>query len=57
MITNLGWATFLVWGVFDVMIAAYAWTGLTETKGKSLEEIVNGDLRSRSRDGRTRRLS
>ncbi|KAK3069304.1 hypothetical protein LTR53_012460 [Teratosphaeriaceae sp. CCFEE 6253] len=41
MIRNMGWATFLLWGLFDVCIAAFAWFVLTETQGKSLEEIAN----------------
>jgi len=39
MIKNLGWGTFLLWGLFDCCIAAFAWFVLTETQGKSLEEI------------------
>lgn len=34
-----GWGTFLLWGLFDLLIAAYSWFGLTETRGKTLEEI------------------
>ncbi|KAK0945139.1 hypothetical protein LTR29_003486 [Friedmanniomyces endolithicus] len=41
MITNMGWGTFLLWGIFDICIAAFAWFVLTETQGKSLEEITN----------------
>lgn len=40
MIKHLGWATFLLWGVFDAAIASYSWFGLVETRGKSLEEIA-----------------
>ncbi|KAK5167413.1 uncharacterized protein LTR77_007112 [Saxophila tyrrhenica] len=40
MIKHLGWGTFLLWGLFDVVIAAYSWYGLLETQGKSLEEIT-----------------
>lgn len=40
MITNLGWGTFLLWGLFDCCIALFAWFVLTETQGKSLEEIT-----------------
>ena len=39
MIASLGWGTFLLWGVFDLCIAAFAWFVLTETKGRSLEDI------------------
>ncbi|KAF2170887.1 hypothetical protein M409DRAFT_63918 [Zasmidium cellare ATCC 36951] len=35
-----GWGTFLLWGLFDFLVAAYAWFGLTETRGKTLEEIA-----------------
>lgn len=51
MIHNLGWATFLIWGVFDLFIAAYSWFGLAETRGKTLEEIsgqLGGESRNRS---------
>lgn len=34
-------ATFLLWGLFDVVIALYAWFGLEETRGKSLEQITH----------------
>ena len=40
MIKNMGWGTFLLWGLFDLCIAAFAWFILTETQGKSLEEIT-----------------
>jgi hypothetical protein len=43
MINSMGWGTFLLWGLFDVVVAAYSWFGLTETKGKSLEEITHLD--------------
>lgn len=33
--------TFLLWGLFDVVIALYAWFGLSETRGKSLEQITH----------------
>ncbi|KAK5108276.1 hypothetical protein LTR62_008591 [Meristemomyces frigidus] len=39
MITNLGWGTFLLWGIFDICIAVFAWFALLETQGQSLEEI------------------
>ncbi|KAK5706667.1 hypothetical protein LTR97_001657 [Elasticomyces elasticus] len=49
MIKDMGWATFLLWGLFDVCIAGFAWFVLTETQGKSLEEITNvGSSRSGS---------
>ncbi|CAK3942587.1 general substrate transporter [Lecanosticta acicola] len=40
MIRNMGWGTFLLWGVFDILIAIYSWFGLTETRGRTLEEIA-----------------
>lgn len=39
MIDNMGWGTFLLWGLFDIVIACYAWFGLIETRGKTLEDI------------------
>jgi hypothetical protein len=52
MIKTLGWGTFLLWGLFDVLIALYSWFGLIETKGKSLEQIahVNGGTFKRNDD-------
>lgn len=49
MIQHLGWGTFLLWGLFDAVIALYSWFGLLETKNMSLEEIAHsggegGDL-------------
>lgn len=41
MIRSLGWATFLLWGLFDVAIAALAFVFLQETKGLSLEAIAH----------------
>ncbi|KAI7478827.1 general substrate transporter [Hortaea werneckii] len=40
MIDNIKWGTFLLWGLFDFCIAFFAWFCLTETRGKSLEEIT-----------------
>lgn len=40
MIDNIRWGTFLLWGLFDFCIAFFAWFCLTETRGKSLEEIT-----------------
>lgn len=50
MIDNMGWGTFLLWGTFDIVIAAYAWFGLMETRGKTLEEI-SGPAVGRSESG------
>lgn len=41
MIDNIKWGTFLLWGLFDFCIAFFAWFCLTETRGKSLEEITH----------------
>lgn len=54
MIKNLGWATFLLWGLFDAGIAMYSWWGLVETKNKSLEEIAHSGQEADQRDGRGR---
>lgn len=40
MIDNIKWGTFLLWGLFDFCIAAFAIFCLEETRGKSLEEIT-----------------
>ena len=50
MIRNIKWGTFLLWGLFDTVIALFAWTLLTETKGKTLEEIAQGDTYASSKD-------
>jgi Sugar (and other) transporter len=44
MITNLGWGTFLLWGLFDAVIAIVTFLFLKETKGLSLEEIAHNDF-------------
>jgi hypothetical protein len=41
MIKNMGMATFLFWGVADLIIAGGAWVLLDETRGRSLEEITH----------------
>ncbi|KAK2614731.1 hypothetical protein N8I77_001536 [Diaporthe amygdali] len=48
MITNMGWGTFLLWGVFDVVIAILAFFFLKETKGLSLETIAHQDFKKGS---------
>jgi len=40
MIDNLKWGTFLLWGVFDLVIAVGVWLFLEETRGLSLEQIA-----------------
>lgn len=41
MIRNMGWATFLLWGIFDAIIASLTFCFLKETKGLSLEAIAH----------------
>jgi hypothetical protein len=41
MISDLGWGTFLLWGIFDLVIAVLAFLFLKETKGLSLEIIAH----------------
>lgn len=48
MITNMGWGTFLLWGVFDLVIALVAFFFLKETKGLSLETIAHQDFKKGS---------
>ena len=39
MISNLGWATFLIFAVVDAFSAVFSWFFVRETMGKSLEEM------------------
>ncbi|OJI95971.1 hypothetical protein ASPVEDRAFT_77746 [Aspergillus versicolor CBS 583.65] len=39
ILRDLGWATFLLFGVLDLGIAAVVWVYLPETRGLSLEEV------------------
>lgn len=39
MMDDMGWGTFLLWGVFDVVIALVVFFYVKETKGLSLEQI------------------
>lgn len=41
MMSSMGWGTFMLWGVFDVAIAAISFLYLKETRGLSLEAIAN----------------
>ncbi|GAB7347865.1 hypothetical protein MBLNU459_g5395t1 [Dothideomycetes sp. NU459] len=41
MIRDLGWGTFLLWGIFDLIIGAGSWLLLEETRGLSLEQIAH----------------
>lgn len=38
---NIKWGTFLLWGIFDLVIALGVWFLLTETRGLSLEQITH----------------
>lgn len=52
MISSMGWGTFLLWGIFDVVIAAFAFVFLQETKGLSLEAIAHQQFHGgRASDG------
>ncbi|KAI1182887.1 putative MFS quinate transporter [Nemania serpens] len=48
MIASLGWGTFLLWGVFDLVIAAFTFFLLKETRGLSLEHIAKSRFRPHS---------
>lgn len=37
----MDWGTFLLWGMFDIVIACVAFFFLKETKGMSLETIAH----------------
>lgn len=39
IMAGMGWATFLLFGVLDLLFAGFVWGFLKETKGLSLEEI------------------
>ncbi|KAI1100635.1 general substrate transporter [Jackrogersella minutella] len=41
MISSMGWGTFLLWGIFDAVIAILSFAFLRETRGLSLEAIAN----------------
>lgn len=43
MIDDMGWGTFLFWGLADAVIAIGTFFFLKETKGLSLEEIAHND--------------
>ncbi|KAI3397448.1 hypothetical protein diail_10779 [Diaporthe ilicicola] len=45
MITNMGWGTFLLWGIFDILVALNSFFFLKETKGLSLETIAHQDFK------------
>lgn len=48
MIKNMGWGTFLFWGIADLVIAGGAWFFLDETRGRSLEDITHTTDRAKS---------
>lgn len=39
MISNIGWATFLIFAAVDACSAVFSWFFVRETMGKSLEEM------------------
>lgn len=41
MMSSMDWGTFLLWGVFDAIIAFFAFLFLRETRGLSLEAIAH----------------
>ena len=45
MISDMGWGTFLFWGLADAVIAVGSWFLLKETKGLSLEQITHTDFK------------
>lgn len=38
-VTNLGWKTFLMFAIFNYALVVFVWFCISETKGKSLEEM------------------
>ncbi|KAI0898824.1 general substrate transporter [Annulohypoxylon nitens] len=46
MISSMGWGTFLLWGIFDAIIAIFAFAYLQETRGLSLEAIAHEHFNS-----------
>jgi hypothetical protein len=50
MMSSMGWGTFLLWGVFDAVIAILAFLFLKETRGLSLEAIANQRFKKGSSD-------
>ncbi|KAI1387690.1 general substrate transporter [Hypoxylon trugodes] len=48
MISSMGWGTFLLWGIFDAVIAILSFAYLKETRGLSLEAIANQRFKAAS---------
>ncbi|KAI1823507.1 general substrate transporter [Xylaria intraflava] len=48
MIDSLGWGTFLVWGLFDLVISGFTFFFLKETRGLSLEHIAQSHYKADS---------
>ncbi|KAI1373502.1 general substrate transporter [Hypoxylon crocopeplum] len=46
MISSMGWGTFLLWGIFDAVIAIIAFAFLKETRGLSLEAIAHQSFKA-----------
>ncbi|KAF4120569.1 MFS quinate transporter [Geosmithia morbida] len=54
MMDDMGWGTFLLWGVFDIVIAIIVFFFIKETKGLSLEQIAHrGDQNQRAVNHKT----
>lgn len=41
MMESMGWGTFLMWGIFNIVISVLAFLFLKETKDLSLEAIAH----------------
>ncbi|KAI2628177.1 general substrate transporter [Xylaria nigripes] len=50
MINSIGWGTFLVWGIFDLIVAVTTFLFLKETRGLSLEHIAQSRYIPRNYD-------
>ncbi|CAD0113796.1 unnamed protein product [Aureobasidium uvarum] len=48
MIKNMGWGTFLFWGIADLASAGGTWFWLEETRGRRLEDITHTTDRAKS---------
>lgn len=48
MMESVGWGSFLLWGIFDAIIAVLAFLFLKETQGRSLEDIARHRYKKRS---------
>ena len=53
---SMKWGTFLLWGVFDVIIAIVAFFFLKETQGLSLEAIAQTEYRKGKQGSATHKV-